>query len=71
MDLKDKGVTVIIMHPGYVKTGLDTSGYTHSLSEGVEPEEAASKLWKVLMSKNIEDTGTFWHRDDKNCLGKS
>jgi NAD(P)-dependent dehydrogenase (short-subunit alcohol dehydrogenase family) len=62
MDLKEKGVTVIIMHPGYVKTALDTSGYTHSLPEAVGPEEVASKLWKVLKSKNIEHTGTFWHR---------
>lgn len=63
MDLKEKGVTVIMMHPGYVKTALDTSGHTHSLPEAVEPEEAASKLWKVLKSKKIEDTGTFWHRE--------
>jgi hypothetical protein len=42
---------------------LDTSGYTHSLPEAVEPEEAASKLWKDLMSKDIKDTGTFWHRE--------
>jgi NAD(P)-dependent dehydrogenase (short-subunit alcohol dehydrogenase family) len=63
MDLKEKGVTVIMMHPGYVKTALDTFGHTHSLPEAVEPEEAASKLWKVLKSKTIEDTGTFWHRE--------
>jgi NAD(P)-dependent dehydrogenase (short-subunit alcohol dehydrogenase family) len=63
MDLKEKGVTAIVMHPGYVKTALDTSGYTHSLPEAVEPEEAASKLWKVLMSQDIKDTGTFWHRE--------
>ena len=31
--------------------------------ESVEPEEAASKLWGVLMSKSIEDTGKFWHRE--------
>jgi NAD(P)-dependent dehydrogenase (short-subunit alcohol dehydrogenase family) len=44
MDLKEKGVTVIMMHPGYVKTALDTSGYTHSLPEAAEPEETALKL---------------------------
>ena len=62
-DLREKGVTVITLHPGYVKTALDTSGDTHSLPEAVEPEEAASKLWNVLMSKKIEDTGTFWQRE--------
>jgi NAD(P)-dependent dehydrogenase (short-subunit alcohol dehydrogenase family) len=61
MDLKDKGVVVVIMHPGYVKTGLDPD--THSMDEAVEPDEAASKLWKVLTSKNIEETGRFWHRE--------
>ena len=28
MDLKDRGVVVVLMHRGYVKTGLDTSGKT-------------------------------------------
>lgn len=63
VDLKDQGVTVVLMHPGYVKTALDTSDFTRSLPEAVEPEEAASKLWKVFMSKKVEDTGTFWHRE--------
>jgi hypothetical protein len=31
--------------------------------EAVEPEEAASKLYKILMSKGIEDSGKFWHRE--------
>ncbi|KAF2090085.1 NAD(P)-binding protein [Saccharata proteae CBS 121410] len=61
MDLKDKGVVVVIMHPGYVKTGLDPS--THGLAEAVEPDEAATKLWGVLRSKEIADTGKFWHRE--------
>jgi NAD(P)-dependent dehydrogenase (short-subunit alcohol dehydrogenase family) len=68
MDLKEKGVTVIMMHPGYVKTALDTSGHTHTLPEAVEPEEAASKLWKFLKSKKIEDMGTFWHREGQELL---
>lgn len=61
MDLKEKGVVVVIMHPGYTKTGLDPNAY--SMAEAVEPEEAAGKLWKVLMGKGIEDTGKFWHRE--------
>ncbi|EON64698.1 hypothetical protein W97_03931 [Coniosporium apollinis CBS 100218] len=61
VDLRDKNVVVVIMHPGYVKTGLDPS--THDLPEAVMPDEAASKLWKVLMSKSVEDTGKFWHRE--------
>jgi NAD(P)-dependent dehydrogenase (short-subunit alcohol dehydrogenase family) len=63
VDLKEKGVVVVIMHPGYVKTGLDTSGRTHAMKEAVDPEEAAEKLWKVLNEKNLEDSGKFWHRE--------
>lgn len=63
MNLKEKEVVVVLMHPGYVETGLDTSGKTHAMKEAVEPEEAAEKLWRVLMSKGIPDTGTFWHRE--------
>lgn len=62
-DLKGKGVVVVLMHPGYVKTGLDSSGKTHRMDEAVEPEEAAEKLWRVCMGKGIEETGKFWHRE--------
>ena len=33
--------------------------------ETVEPEEAASKLWKVLQDKGVkmENTSKFWHRE--------
>lgn len=61
MDLKDKGVVVSLLHPGFVITGLDPS--THGLKEAVQPEEAAEKLWKLLDSKTIVDTGRFWHRE--------
>lgn len=62
-DLKDKGVVVILMHPGYVKTALDKSGRTHQMKEAVEPREAAEKLWKICKAKKIEETGKFWHRE--------
>ncbi|KAK3079328.1 hypothetical protein LTS18_005132 [Coniosporium uncinatum] len=61
MDLKPKGVVVVLLHPGYVKTGLDPS--THGLAEAVEPDEAAEKLIKVLMVKSLNETGRFWHRE--------
>lgn len=53
---------VVIMHPGMVRTGMTMAA--GDLPPGtVEPEEAASKLYKVLVSKGIEDTGKFWHRE--------
>lgn len=61
MDLKDKNVVVVILHPGIVKSGLVAN--SGQIKEAVMPDEAAGKLWKVLMSKNIDQTGTFWHRE--------
>ncbi|KAK3686912.1 hypothetical protein LTR37_019354 [Vermiconidia calcicola] len=61
IDLKEKGIVVSLLHPGFVKTNLNPGSEPHP--ESVEPEEAAGKLWKVMMSKSIEDTGKFWHRE--------
>lgn len=66
MDLKDKGVTVSLLHPGFVNTGLDTGDDPHP--DSVEPEEAASKLWKVLKGKKLEETGKFWHREGQELI---
>lgn len=63
MDLKEKGVVVSLLHPGYVKTGLDVSGEIHKRADAVEPEEAAAKLWSVMKGKGIYETGRFWHRE--------
>ena len=63
VDLKEKGIAVVILHPGIVKTGLDLS--SHDLKEAVEPEVAVEGLWNVLRSKGLEDTGRFWHRDGR------
>lgn len=60
IDLKNHGVVVSILHPGMVRTNMnpDASG-----PETVDPDEAAGKLFKVLSSKDIKDTGKFWHRE--------
>ena len=63
MDLKDKGVVVVLMHPGYVKSGLVPAEKMEQVKEAVEPEEAAEKLWKVSMEKGLDDSGRFWHRE--------
>jgi len=63
MDLKDQGIVVALLHPGFVKTGLDVTKESHQREDAVEAEEAARKLWKVLKEKRIEDTGRFWHRE--------
>ncbi|CAD0089571.1 unnamed protein product [Aureobasidium mustum] len=61
MDLKDKGVVVSLLHPGIFKTGLYSTDA--DTAEAIMPDEAATKLWKVWKSKDMEDTGKFWHRE--------
>ncbi|KAK4546802.1 hypothetical protein LTR36_001534 [Oleoguttula mirabilis] len=55
VDLEDKGIVVSLLHPGYVNSnmmlGMDNP-------EAVEPAEAAGKLWKVVQSKGMEETGS-------------
>ncbi|KAL9600308.1 MAG: hypothetical protein Q9219_003258 [cf. Caloplaca sp. 3 TL-2023] len=63
MDLKDRGVVVLLLHPGFVISGLDKSGETEKNPEAVMPGEAAGKLWETVKSKGIEETGKFWHRE--------
>ncbi|KAI1461093.1 NAD(P)-binding protein [Annulohypoxylon moriforme] len=61
VDLKDKGVTVVILHPGIVRTGM--TGGMEGIEGAAEPEEVVEKLYAVLESKGLEQTGTWWHRD--------
>ncbi|ETS79047.1 hypothetical protein PFICI_08900 [Pestalotiopsis fici W106-1] len=62
VDLGGRGVVVVILHPGIVRTGLDPSAH-HASGEAVEPDEAAEKLWRVMRGKGLENTGRFWHRE--------
>jgi NAD(P)-dependent dehydrogenase (short-subunit alcohol dehydrogenase family) len=61
VDLKDKGVLVALLHPGMVAT--PASGAKVGQPQVVEAQEAAEKLWDILMKTGLEDTGKFWHRE--------
>lgn len=62
VELKEKGVTVMLLHPGFVQTNLLPKAKMPP--ETVQPEEAARKLWENIVSKKTtEDTGKFWHRE--------
>ncbi|KAF2185161.1 short-chain alcohol dehydrogenase-like protein [Zopfia rhizophila CBS 207.26] len=61
VDLKPKNVTVVLLHPGIVKTNL--GGADLEVEGAVMPDEAAGQLWRVLMSKGLESTGRWWHRN--------
>lgn len=61
VDLKDKGILVAMLHPGMVAT--PGSGAEMGQPQIIEPQEAAEKLWDILMKTGLEDTGKFWHRE--------
>ena len=61
MDLKSKGVTVMLLHPGPTMTNIIPEDM---IMPGMAmPDEVAEKLWKVVSTVKVEDTGKFWHRD--------
>ena len=55
MDLKERGIAVALLHPGYVRTEMVGGG------GDVEPEEAAAGLIARLDALDIGTTGGFWH----------
>jgi len=55
MDLKERGIAVAILHPGYVRTDMVGGG------GDVEPEAAAAGLIARMDDLKLETTGRFWH----------
>jgi NAD(P)-dependent dehydrogenase (short-subunit alcohol dehydrogenase family) len=56
-DLKPKGIAVILLHPGYVRTDM-TGG-----SGGTSPEDSAKGLIERIDELDTENTGRFWHAE--------
>ena len=55
MDLKERGIAVALLHPGYVRTEMVGGGGE------VEPEDAAAGLIARLDDLTMATTGGFWH----------
>lgn len=55
IDLKDKGIAVAIMHPGFVQTDMV------NMAGEISPQEAASRLVQRMKELNLENSGSFWH----------
>jgi NAD(P)-dependent dehydrogenase (short-subunit alcohol dehydrogenase family) len=55
MDLKERGIAVALLHPGYVRTEMVGGG------GDVEPEQAAAGLIARMDELDISSTGGFWH----------
>ena len=56
VDLKDAGIGVFLLHPGWVSTGM--TGHT-----GIAVAESAAGLIDRMDSLDISQTGTFWHQE--------
>lgn len=56
-DLKDKGIAVAILHPGYVKTDMTNN------SGNITAEESVNGLIEQINNLTIDNSGTFWHSD--------
>jgi NAD(P)-dependent dehydrogenase (short-subunit alcohol dehydrogenase family) len=54
-DLSDRGIAVVLLHPGYVRTGLT------DMNGDIDPDEAARGLIARIDETTMERTGTFWH----------
>ncbi|KAF2470667.1 short-chain alcohol dehydrogenase-like protein [Lindgomyces ingoldianus] len=63
VDLKDRNVPVVLLHPGIVKTNIFQGQSWEGIQGAVEADQAAAELWRVLMSKGLESTGKWWHRN--------
>lgn len=53
--LRPRGITVALLHPGYVRTGM-TGGNGH-----IDPAQAAAQLLEQIEALEIEDSGCFRH----------
>ena len=56
IDLKSRGISVAILHPGLVSTRM--TGFTPN---GITPEQSVNGLLARLNSLNLQNSGTFWH----------
>ena len=59
MDLKERGIAVAQLRPGFVKTRMVNFGGLLS------PEDSASGLAERIEALNLENSGSFWHSNGK------
>ncbi len=59
IDLRDRGIIAVAMHPGWVATNIGGS------KAPMSPEQSAAGLFKVLTGLKLEDSGKLWTYDGK------
>lgn len=55
IDLKERGIAVAQLHPGFVKTRMVNFGGL------ITPEESVAGLTERIENLNLENSGSFWH----------
>ncbi len=55
VDLKDRGISVALLHPGWVRTEM-TGG-----NGLIDASESAQGLLEIMDRLNLDQTGLFWH----------
>ena len=55
---------LLLLHPGYVCTDM-TGG-----NGLINPDESARGLFALMREKGPQDSGTFWHTNGSDCLGR-
>ena len=56
-DVQTQNVTVILLHPGWVKTDMGGAG------ADIEPRESVSGMRKVIESTSLSESGAFFRYD--------
>ncbi|MET0356411.1 MAG: SDR family oxidoreductase [Cellvibrio sp.] len=55
IDLKTRGISVAILHPGYVQTAMVNFG------GDISAQESAKRLSNRIAGLTMKNTGSFWH----------
>ena len=66
VNLKPRDVMMLVLHLGIVKVNVDRrreQGVVEDAQSEVEPEVAASDLWKVLTGRGLESTSKIFIRN--------
>jgi len=72
LDLKDRGVVVSIVHPGFMRTEMTKGvGFDKFWDDGgaVTPDEAAESLVEWVQALDISKTGQYWAPRGPNDIG--